>query len=201
MYAIRGGGPETHIIEQRWKDFCIVLVVAQRCVDWFTLRQFCVTGTMDGSLLPSSTDVQTFLGYAQANSAACTAKEIMRSLDDSWFSSSCSTERMMRGTANECSVIGSMKTRPFVIYLFECGMLAMKSELWIACSSDGVALIKPHILGYSNTEPALPTIEIKNSMAASSLDRSLSQSTGEVRRCMVGDSLFVQTIPKIHSVQ
>lgn len=93
--------------------------------------------------------------------------------------------------------MGSLTLKPFNVCLFELGMVAIKSDPSIACSPD----VLPEKVGYSSTEPPLASIEIKTTVAASILYISISHSSGEIENCVVGDSLFVQTIPKVHSGQ
>lgn len=77
----------------------------------------------------------------------------------------------------------------------------MKSDPWIACSPDGVAWISLDKVGFPSSDPALTSFEIKNIVASSSMDRSLSHARGVVCKCVLGDILFLQTIPVNHSPQ
>lgn len=77
-------------------------------------------------------------------------------------------------------------------------MVAMKSDPWIGRSRDGVALIFTDKAGQYSTEPAIASIEIKTTVAASRLDKSLSHSSEQVKNCVFGDNLSVQIIPKVH---
>ena len=76
---------------------------------------------------------------------------LLPSLAAVWFSSARSTEAMMRGTANESAVFAAVSRKPFVKVMFECGMLAMKSTEWMACSPDGVGLIDPRAAGFDES--------------------------------------------------
>ena len=51
-----------------------------------------------------------------------------------WFSSKVSTEAMVRGSSNEGAVLSALTSFPFILTIFECGMLAMKHSRYLACS-------------------------------------------------------------------
>ena len=58
----------------------------------------------------------------------------------------------MRGTANEGAVFAALSAKPFVVAVYECGMLAKTGADWLACSPDGVALIDTRELGFEDGE-------------------------------------------------
>lgn len=60
---------------------------------------------------------------------------------DSWFSSSRSTEVMMRGTANETIDITSLQSNDCIQIVYETGLIEEKNEVYYACSPDGIALV------------------------------------------------------------
>lgn len=53
----------------------------------------------------------------------------------------------MRGTVNEKAVLKSISIEPFVEVVFEVGMLAMKDARFLACSPDGIAVVKKSYFG------------------------------------------------------
>ena len=195
-------------IERRILAKCVVLTVGQRCADWFVLRQFRITGTTAGKILCDDEDVRQLMGYPSRCSGTAeersSPQNLLRSLTRAWFSNSRSTEPMMRGTANEAALFPALSRRPFVKALYECGMLGMRGSDWLACSPDGVALIDASLLTFS--EESLPSsgslslssVEIKTSIARSSLDRALQRATMEIVCCNVGDATFREYVPEEH---
>lgn len=58
--------------------------------------------------------------------------------------------------------------------LYECGMLGMKENDWIACSLEALEWINTAFLNLPyDGNPQLSSVEIKTSVASSSVDRSL----------------------------
>ena len=55
-------------------------------------------------------------------------KQVLCSLCETWFSSTRSTEPMMRGTANESAVLSSLSSLSFVKCIYECGMIGKKTR-------------------------------------------------------------------------
>lgn len=98
----------------------------------------------------------------------------------------------MRGTANEDAMLSALRNKPFIVGLFECGMLAMKSVRWIACSPDGIALIRV------DGELVIACVECKSSIGLAARDRILGHATVELLRCTVGDDTFIRLIPVEH---
>jgi hypothetical protein len=97
------------------------------------MRQFRVTGTNASNIFMSDNQVRTAIHYdATFNSDQISSLPSLSSSDStklislltSWFSSSRSTEPMMRGSANEGSVLSALRTKHFVACLFEVGIIA-----------------------------------------------------------------------------
>lgn len=190
------------VIESTVLRNCCVLTKGQRCADWFIMRQFRVTGTIAGKIMLADNNVRVLLGYPPHPDPAPDETAMLNSLVQSWFSGARSTEAMMRGTANESAVLGAVCNKDFIVAAFECGMVARKDADWLACSPDAVALIDANALGLSDSsEPQLASVEIKTSVAASSLERSLSNTTMDVKTCVVGDADFQNLIPREHCGQ
>lgn len=121
---------------------------------------------------------------------------------------------MMRGSINEDAVMASLTKCPFVIATFSVGMLAAKDFNWLACSPDGLAQIKVPLDGTSNQIEAqstagedqpelheiilLATVEIKTSVAESSVQLITSNATATAVHCTVGDENFRKYIPEGH---
>ena len=108
--------------------------------------------------------------------------------------------------------------------LFEIGMIAKRGKPWMACSPDGIAVIDlnnlpvftPHQNCQSETQlsssetpqynklPALEgccvlcSVEIKTSVATSSLERSIQLASVDVKVCRVGDITFRTLFPEAH---
>lgn len=196
-----GSGKGT--IESMVLGSCIVLTISQRCADWFTMRQYRVTATMAGKIILRDERVLELLGYTTPHSSPETdLSETMKALVDAWFSSSRSTEPMMRGSANEGAVIAALSKKPFVRAIYECGMFARADDEWVACSPDALALVDTNSLGLSDSDtPELASVEIKTSIASSSLDRALRVASVDVKTCIVGDAAFRSLVPREHTGQ
>jgi hypothetical protein len=222
------------VVERALLEKCMILTIGQRCADWFVLRQFRVTGTNAGNILMSDNEVRTAIQYdAIFNSVQISSLPSLSSSDSttlislltSWFSSSRSTEPMMRGSANEGSVLSALRKKHFVACLFEVGMIAKMEKQWMACSPDGIAVLKLDELSprYGpNFEPSaatmlpwragesssvfqgacgrlvLASVEIKTSVSSSSLQRSTAAASIDVTLCEIGDSRFKELVPESH---
>ena len=129
-----------------------------------------------------------------------------------WFSSKVSTEAMMRGSASEGAGLSALNSLPFIVTVFECGMLAMKHSRYLARSPDGVALVDAQILQKFNTEEGhvvneneipfvLATVEIKTRVTSKSLNTALELATEDAAFCEVGHETFRKYIPESHTAQ
>jgi hypothetical protein len=182
--AIAAVGPRSRI--ESWVlTKCQVLTLAQRCADWFYLRMFRLTGTIAASILLESSDIRPLLGIYTRPTDASSGDDrgrptaLLAKLMSSWLSSARSSEAMMRGTANEDAMLSALRNKPFIVGLFECGMLAMKSVRWITCSPDGIALIRV------DGELAIACVECKSAIGLAARDRILGHATVELLRCTV----------------
>ena len=175
---------------------CAVLTVGQRCADWFVMRQFRITGTIAAKVLLSDSGIREMVGLSDRDDDVnlIEPKALLCDLMSSWFSSARSTESMMRGTINEPAVMEALTSKDFVIAVFEVGMLALPSSPWLACSPDGVALIKVQDVD----DLVVCPVEIKSFVASSSLDRMLASASVSVIYCEVGDDIFRKIIPDGH---
>ena len=92
-------------MERHMFSSCTVLIEDQRCADWFLLRQFQITGTNGGKILMSDGHVRLSLVIISITSnSEMTLTAMLQLFVRTWFTSSRSTEHMMRGTANEPAV-------------------------------------------------------------------------------------------------
>lgn len=110
-------------IEERLKSVCSVLTQRQRCADWFILRKFRMTGKIVGIVLLSSQMSGRHLGIESPHPK--TGTEITRLFLSSWFSTSRSTEEVMRGGINEGNVLHASSQKSFVKDIHEREMLAL----------------------------------------------------------------------------
>lgn len=201
--------PREHIEYTLWNR-CSVLTTGQRCADWFILRQFRITGTNASKLLLRNEATRTLFGLDAAPSAEQpTPKELLTTLSSGWFTSSRSSEAMKRGTANEGAVMNTLARKEFIIGLYEVGMLSNKHCNWIACSPDGIAILDLSKAHFNDTNEedeveqntVLATVEIKTSVADSSLQRSLFTSSADTVFCSIGDTTFKTCVPEEHLFQ
>ena len=111
---------------------------------------------------------------------------------------------MMRSTANESAVVAAVAAKDFVLCLCECGMMAMRENGWLACSPNGVGIIDITKLKFNQaTAQEYPIdecceqfscLEIKTSVAESSIDRSIGRASVDVMTCIVGNTDFREYI-------
>lgn len=121
-FLFSGSNPSTEKlqVEDMVRGRCNVLTQGQRFADWFTLRQFRVTGTLSGNILLQDASL---MGYPTKTTVSeNNPAKILSVLTASWFSSARSTEPMMRGTANEKAVLRALQRKNFISAVFECGM-------------------------------------------------------------------------------
>lgn len=122
------------IIERHILEKCSVLTVGQRCTHWFVMRQFRATGTTAGAILLSNSDLCQSLGLSVRQEVEeRTVSHTLEAFVQTWFNTMRSTEEMMRGTVNEGAVLAVLSAGPFVLSIFECGMLSKGGEDWLSC--------------------------------------------------------------------
>ena len=92
-----------------------MLTTGPRCADWFCMRKFRITGTVAGIILLSDPYCLLGIGHEQSQSVSRTKVEFMKLLVGSWFSTTTSTEPMMRGTVNETSVLSSLRRKKLLL--------------------------------------------------------------------------------------
>jgi hypothetical protein len=212
-------------IEEQVHRRCRALTLGQRCADWFVLRQFRVTGTNASSILLKRNVSRSCLGLGCGQncdnsrfSEEESPRALLETLAKSWFSSSRSTEEMMRGTANEGSVIRSLSGKSFIAAILEIGMIASKENAWLACSPDAFCLIRlrdiefdhsasvqlteqereEHSVPFEGEDLYLACVEIKTSVAESALRVRGVHATSDVRTCTIGDEDCRRLIPECH---
>jgi hypothetical protein len=89
---------------------------------------------------------------------------------------------MMRGFANEEVALQALRTVEGVEAIFECGMLGLKEHNYIACSPDGVALLK--------LEAAVPGRAFGRHTSAKVDDQNVfALSTVELKTCVTNSAL------------
>lgn len=199
-------------LETVLSEKCTVLTVGQRCSDWFVLRQFRVTGTNAGALLASSATFCELTGVSPSTRER-TLKEWFDVLMSSWFSTKKSTEAMKRGTVTEDAVVEALKTMDGILTVFPCGMLATLGEDYMACSPDGIALIDVdyfpsgiiddewRAVKIEGKSWGVAAVEVKTSVADTTVGDLLSLATATTIYCKVGDSSFVKYVAKEHTGQ
>jgi hypothetical protein len=92
----------------------------------------------------------------------------------------------------------------FVGDVFEVGMIALKEASWIACSPDGIALIRVASIGFSGCVPdeeALASVEIKTSVSEISSSVTAQNASADVITCELGDVTFHKHVPEAHMAQ
>lgn len=113
---------------------------------------------------------------------------------------------MMRGTLNEKALMSSLQSKEFIRGIRECDMMADKGLPRLGCSPDGSALIdldKTPFDGAVQSEQSLQicSIEIKTSVASSSLARALNNSGVDLICTKIGDENFKRRVPREHIEQ
>jgi YqaJ-like viral recombinase domain len=183
---------------------CQVLTIGQRCDDWFVLRRFRVTGTIASFLTMHKDDLRLSIGLTSQGSDEKSHQQLLSACADSWFTTARSTEAMMRGTANEEACVSALYKMYFVGDVCEVGMIALKVSPWIACSPDGIALIRVASIGFSgcvSDEEALESVEIKTSVSEISSSVTTQNASADVITCELGDEAFRKHVPEAHMAQ
>lgn len=189
--------------------FCKPLTLAQRCADWFLLRQFRITGTNAGTILSKSTSFRQMVCLPLHQPDGKSQEEWFEQFYNSWFSDKVSTEPMMRGSANEAAVINFVRALQFVSDVFEIGMVATLSDPYLACSPDGIVLIRGDNtdsaflagngdLSYGDETLWIASLEIKTKVASTTLGGTIHLSSSDVIFCDLGDNICHQYIPPDH---
>lgn len=191
---------------------CDVLSVGQRCADWFIMRQFRVAGTNAGKVLLSSNIYRRTAGV-KGNGPERTLKDWDSIFVSSWFSTMRSTEAMKRGSVNEDAVLSALQHKPYVHNVFSFGMCSMRNQDYLACSSDGVALIDQQFLSGHNFDLTqgmvailgklyyIETVGIKSVFAQNTVNNALQSSEVDLLVCRFGDDTFKKFIPTENSGQ
>lgn len=191
---------------------CTVLTVAQRCADWFIMRQFRVTGTNAGKILLGDAQFRSLIGVS--GSAPERTLQVWSSIFvSSWFSTIRSTEQMKRGSINEDAVVRAIEEKNYVYRVYPCGMFSMKRNDFLACSPDGLVLIdlKSICTTFSNSTRAhvkidekcyaVSTLEIKTVIAENTVGNAIRSQTSDIIVCDFGDDTFKKFIPSEHAAQ
>lgn len=109
-----GGENVPEELPKKLEDFLrvkdTVLTREQRCSGWFVMRQFRVTSTVAGIFLLSYATLISTIGNDTSKVTKISETECMCLIRNPCFSSSRSTEHMMRGTANDRPVIASLNS-------------------------------------------------------------------------------------------
>lgn len=191
---------------------CFPLTIGQRCADWFTLRQFRVTGTNAGIILRQNEAFLAAMNLTAGTTEERTLSQWFTLFCNGWFNSKVSTEAMMRGTANEGPVIQFVRNLSFVASVYDVGMLALTRHPHLACSPDGVALIKADAsvsdflegegdIQCSGMTLWMAPVEIKTKVAATSLGDTLTLTRAEPVFCCISDGVCRRFVPRDHLVQ
>lgn len=88
-------------------------------------------------------------------------------------------------------------------------MLALKDARYLACSSDGIAIIAAKAFGWAREAQGYPntdyhndciieTVEIKTRVSCTSLGEPNLLINSDCTQCKVGDATFRKYIPKCH---
>ena len=99
--------------------------------------------------------------------------------------------------------MNAIRLKPFVRAIFQCGMFGDKQYLRLACSPDGVALINLNQTAFNttgDTDPLLHVcrVEIKTSIAASSLSTAVSNASIDLLCVQMGTFAFLDRVPRAH---
>jgi hypothetical protein len=149
----------TKLVEEILEQHCYALTSTQQTAEWFTLWTFHLTATMASKLLSDSdTDTTTTMG-------------LMSSLIKSCFNRSRSTEPMVIGSRNEEAVLLHLATKPYVLDMYECGLLESKDNPWLAASPDAIAVIDD-----GDGEPSYCVVEVKTRVSPEKIAESLRLS-------------------------
>lgn len=109
----------------------------------------------------------------------------------SWFSATCSTEAMKRGSVNEYAVISALSQKEYIVDVFECGMSEMCDDNYLACPPDGIAVIDLRwlverainmggVIGrvdVNGNQCCVSTVEIKSVIAESTVNSVVQLAT------------------------
>lgn len=118
----------------------------------------------------------------------------------------------MRGTSNESAVLNFTRHIPAIEAVFEVGMLGSCTDPHLACSPDGVALVKAdssvsvflHGAGDIQCEGNalwIAPVEIKTKVSASTVQESLGLMNSASIHCFICDETCREHIPKDHMLQ
>lgn len=205
--------PGSKCCETALLQHCFPLTVGQRCADWFTLRQFRVTGTNSCLILQQDPGFRAQVGLpSQPVGRERTLGDWFVVLMDSWFSEKVSTEPMMRGSANEGPVIAHLRTMAFVRDVYEVGMLELSQHQELACSPDGVALldsnpsVSSHLEGDGDLEVDgnrvwIAPVEVKTRVSPNTLGTSIVLTSAEALFCDLGDEVCHKYVATEHLAQ
>ena len=128
--------------------------------------------------------------------------ESFQLLAASCISTSRSTEAMMRGTVTENAAMNAI-IKAFCYGHFQCGMFRNRQYPWLAGSPDGVALINLNQTAFNTTGDTDPlllvcSVEIKASIAASSLSTAVSKASVDLLWVEMGTWAFLDRVPRAH---
>lgn len=91
----------------------------------------------------------------------------------------------MHGTQNEAVAVKSLQEQEFILVINKCGVSGAKDIPWLVCSLEDLGIICTSKTAFAsqqdlNNSPTLRSIEIKMSVALSSLSRAVGNATADL---------------------
>lgn len=179
---------ELTAVESVLANTCQALTVGQCCADWFQMRCYRITGTM-ASKIKQLPDV--------GEPSVEVLQLLMNQCIQSWFNRARSTAQMAEGTANEKATTDALVEEPFVLALFEVGLLQMVEYPYLGVSPDGIILLQ------RGNARVYATVEIKTRVGEKSKCTAMEalNEHGRVIFCAYDDETFKSCVPSEHRDQ
>ena len=187
-----------------------MLTVAQRCADWFIMREFRLTSTSAASILLKCPEYRECMGLRKphawrnppSNSSYESPSEILETLSKDWFSRNRSVEDMLRGTVNEDAVLNASSQLSFIDSIYKIGMVCHKNRPWLGASVDCMAVFdynvcKPDYFPESEERDlCLAPVEIKTAIGRDFVARGTNVASADLLICDMDTDVFKQRVPR-----
>ena len=184
-----------------------ILTIAQSCADWFVLRKFRLTSTAAATLLLKCDAYRHYMSLPPSDATEPSPLEILESLSKGWFSSTRSTEDMIRGTVNEDAVLACFRKQSYIEDVFKFGMFCHRLNVWLRCSLDDIAIFRSDVFPTTESDDndapcsLVAVVEIKTVISNDAVARATRFATPDLNFCDINSEDFRERLPKEHAAQ
>jgi len=196
LFSNKRASQERLDVEEKLRsNGCTPFTVGQRCVDWFVMKGFILSGTMAGLVFSRSSKLSTHLPedilydseeeedddtvldpdlHSNDEDEVHISDELKQLMLNkcihSWFGRhQATTSAMAQGTKNEDPTAQKFASMDFVKNFYDVGLLKWDKAENVGVSPDGVAWVKIPGEAHTGLEKQLACVEIKTRVSANTI--------------------------------